>query len=155
MGTGSSQSFSCSRNVFWCPGPTDWDATLRVDLGPPGALLPELLDGENTVGVGVACSTALDGMAKLVAELGAEDSTGRLYVYLGTASRILPETLFATDLIDVSSLSREDLALMVRRAFDEPVVVPGRRDRRRNSDEDGHGRVEEIAASVLSLHGPP
>ena len=47
--------------------------------------------------------------------------------------RVLPETLGATDLVDISSLSRQALGQKLRRrAFADPLVVPAAPGRRRS-----------------------
>ncbi len=71
-----------------------------------------------------SCSqeTPAQQMAKLLQELGEEDRTAKQYVYLCTLSRILPETLEASDLKDVSSMTREEVGECVRKAFDDPLM---------------------------------
>jgi hypothetical protein len=68
-------------------------------------------------------------MAVLLAGLGKEDASSKQLVYLGTVSRVLPETLAATDLVDVNTLQRQDVLEMVKKAFDEPLASPGRAGR--------------------------
>lgn len=47
-------------------------------------------------------------------------------VHLVTISRVLPGTLEATDLRDISGMSRKDIALCVQLSFDDPVATRGR-----------------------------
>ena len=47
-------------------------------------------------------------------------------VHLVTISRVLPGTLEATDLRDISGMSRKDIALCVQLSFDDPVATLGR-----------------------------
>jgi len=69
-------------------------------------------------------------------------------VYVGTVYRALPETLAATDLIDITQLTREQIANAVRQAFDDPVAAPGRAGRPRQTQE---GVVQKIVV-LRELH---
>ena len=70
-------------------------------------------------------------------DMGDEVPGKQQFVYLGTASRCLPETRDATDLVDISGFSRADIGEMVRDAFNNPVVIAGRAGRPRAADADG------------------
>lgn len=59
-------------------------------------------------------------MAKKVEALGEESPTAKQVVYLVTISRVLPETLLATDLRNVAELSRVEVGDLVRDALDDP-----------------------------------
>ena len=76
----------------------------------------------------------------LVAELGAENEDANQYVYLASVSRVLPETLAATDLCDMSGLSRQEVGEMFLDAFNNPDAPP-RGGRPRSSKVE---RVEKI-----------
>ena len=66
--------------------------------------------------------TPAERMASLIKELGGEDTGAKQCVYLGTLSRVLPETLAQADnLVDVSGLSRQEVGEAVRKAFDNPL----------------------------------
>ena len=47
-------------------------------------------------------------------ETGEEEPTGRQLVHLGTSSRVLSDRFGSTDLIDISTLPRRDVAVKVR-----------------------------------------
>lgn len=120
-----------------------WNACLRSDLALPGAL-PETYVDEDDVALAEALrAQAVKELSDILSEIGKEEEDGNLQVYLGTASRILPETMEATDLIDISTLTRAQMREKVRRAFDDPVVVAGRGGRPRAS-QDGAGKVMKI-----------
>ena len=58
----------------------------------------------------------------LVRDLGAEDPALKQYVYLVTVSRVLPTAIAETGLADISAVTREQMAALVRDAFDRPVA---------------------------------
>jgi hypothetical protein len=124
------------------------EAALREDLALPGALADLFADVDDACDPdvsGLAAETAEDFVKLLLDELGDEDPSSRQQVYLGTASRVLPDTLDATDLIDISRLTRKDMEIKLRRAFDDPFVPAGRPGRRRGPQEEGSaGRVDKI-----------
>ena len=64
-------------------------------------------------------------MATIVEDLGQELSSQKSVAHFLTLSRVLPETLAATDLRDITTMSREEVATCVRKAFDEPMVDTG------------------------------
>ena len=68
-------------------------------------------------------------MQALLEDLGEPDTTYKGLVHFVTLSRVLPETLASTDLRDVTSMSRLEIREMVRKAFDDPLQVPGRAGR--------------------------
>ena len=59
-------------------------------------------------------------------DLGDEDSSKKLRVHMLTFSRLLPATIEAGDLRNVSEMSREAVADCVWKAFDNPIQGPGR-----------------------------
>ena len=69
----------------------------------------------------VAPETAEGHIAALIQEFGPEDTVKKQKVYLATVSRVLPDTLNASDLIDVTKLSRETIRDMFLDAFDNPL----------------------------------
>ena len=56
--------------------------------------------------------------------MGDETPEVKQLVYLITISRVLPEVLGATDLVDISGLTRQQVAECVRNAFDDPLPGP-------------------------------
>ena len=68
--------------------------------------------------------------------MGTRCTTYRLVIliYLATLSHVLPEMFAATDLRDISGMTREEVADCVRAAFDDPLPPeagqPGRKRRR-------------------------
>eukprot|EP00438_Fugacium_kawagutii_P004356 Skav207893 [mRNA] locus=scaffold664:850568:852286:+ [translate_table: standard] len=64
-------------------------------------------------------------MAKVVQELGEPPPNFKHTVHFVTISRVLPGTLQWTDLRDITSMTREEVATCVQRAFDEPLHAPG------------------------------
>ena len=76
----------------------------------------------------------------LEAESGAENEDAHQYVYLATVSHILPETLAATDLCDISGLTRQEVGEMFMDALNNPdAQSTGGRPRK-----DQGQRVEKI-----------
>lgn len=73
-----------------------------------------------------AVETPVDRMVRLIGTLGAEDTTVKRSVYLGTFSRVLPETSEEQGLIDAGTLSRQELAEKVRDAWEHPALDGGR-----------------------------
>ena len=69
-----------------------------------------------------ATESSAEWIAKVVTELGEEDTSAKLLVYLVTISRVLPATLAATDLRDISDMSRSEVRDAVVQAFDEPLA---------------------------------
>ena len=66
----------------------------------------------------------------LLQELGEQDASKKVLVHLLTFSRLLPDTLEGGDLRNVSGLSRQEVAVCVWKAFDNPVPAgAGRRGR--------------------------
>ena len=59
-------------------------------------------------------------------DLGDEDSSKKLRVHMLTFSRLLPATIEAGELRNVSEMSREAVADCVWKAFDNPIQGPGR-----------------------------
>ena len=60
--------------------------------------------------------------AKIVKELGPEKADHRGWVYLATVSRVLEQTRESNqDLCEIALLSREDIAVKFRDAFDNPL----------------------------------
>ena len=93
---------------------------LQIELGLPGAS-QDVLDDPAMEQQGVAESSKLT-LEQIVAESGQEDGAAVLSVYLGTSSHLLPETLAESGLLDISTVSREQLCGMVRDAFDNPLA---------------------------------
>ena len=89
-----------------------------------------------------APQSAADWIAEILHEMGGEEGSATQSVFLGTISRVLPETLEATDLVDVTQLTREQVAIAVRKAFEEPIARPGRAGRPRS--ETPAGLVQKI-----------
>ena len=52
-------------------------------------------------------------MAALLEELGEEGENGSQLVYLVTISRVLPDTIAATDLVDVTKMSSEQMLHLI------------------------------------------
>ena len=73
-------------------------------------------------------------MAKLVQELGEEMPQYKHLVHLVTISRVLPGTLEATDLRDVATMTRTEVADCVRLAFDNPLQDASVRGRKRRQE---------------------
>ena len=115
----------------------EWNACLLTDLALPGAVREPYPD-EGTADIE---AQAVKDLEEMLVEFGQEAVDGNLLVYLGTASRILPDTLHATDLMDISTLTRSQMSEKVRRAFDEPLAVLGRPGRTRAAHDD---KVEKI-----------
>ena len=97
---------------------------LHADLALPGSSQEaDPCEGELLQAEGVAWlqddSASLKHLLEVVGE---EKSDAKLEVYLGTSSHLLPETLAVGDLIDVSTLSREQICNMVWDAFENPEV---------------------------------
>ena len=65
--------------------------------------------------------TPAQRMAKIVEDLGAEKPGAKQFVYFGTLSRLLPETLAADDHKDITGMDREAIGECVRKAFDDPL----------------------------------
>jgi hypothetical protein len=67
--------------------------------------------------------TPAQRMQGLISEVLGEESnpTRQCYVYLVTISRALPATQDATDLVDISGMTREQVGEAVRKAFDDPL----------------------------------
>jgi hypothetical protein len=82
----------------------------------------------------------------LVDELGQEDHTVKRAVYLGTFSRVLPEMQHQQGLVDVGTLSRQELANKVRDSWDHPVAATGRPRQTGGGDDD---QAEEASESVV------
>lgn len=119
------------------PPPLPPAALPAEPLPPPAAVPAEApLPAAEAVPVADPRQEASAYMAKLIEAMGAEDAAAKHSVYLGTLSRVLPETLQAQDLRDVSQLSREQVAVFVRDAWDNPMVENGRG--RRRQAEEGH-----------------
>lgn len=74
-------------------------------------------------------------MAEVVQGLGAEETNFKHQVHLLTISRVLPGTLASTDLRDIQSMSRQEVADCVRLAFDNPVHPPATGGQRRSKAE--------------------
>jgi hypothetical protein len=83
-----------------------------------------------------APQTPAQHMAHIVESVGEEVTGFQCMVYLATVSRLLPETVAAaTDLVDVGTMSREEVATAFRDAFDNPVAMrTGGRPRSREGD---------------------
>ena len=64
-------------------------------------------------------------MARVLEELSVEDHAPKQQIYLGTFSRVLPEVRGEQNLCDVSTLTREELAVKVRDSWDHPAAVDG------------------------------
>ena len=75
-----------------------------------------------------------------MAELGLEQQHANQYVYLASVSRVLPETLAATDLCDISVLSRQQIGEKFLDAFNNPDAQTGGGRPRKNQAT----RVEKI-----------
>ena len=83
----------------------------------------------------VAEDTAEGHIASVIQELGPEDAAKKQKVYLATVSRVLPDTLSASDLIDVTKLNRETIRDMFLDSFDDPL--DSNRGGRPRADRDG------------------
>ena len=75
----------------------------------------------------------------LVAEHGVEDPGANQHVYLASVSRVLPETLAATDLCDITVITRQQIGEMFLDAVNNPAIQGAGRPRK-----DDVGRVEKI-----------
>jgi hypothetical protein len=103
---------------------------------------------KRAIAVAAAPVSPADAMATMLAGLGEEDTAAKQLVYLVTISRVLPETLAATDLVDVSGFSRATIAEYVRHAFNEPAVTSaGGRPRTRDGIVKKTVVVRELHAS--------
>ena len=135
-----------------------WEEALRRDLAIPGVSLNtsdpcdgSVCDAKDAVLEAVQnLQTFPDGPTRsqaledALAELGDENNERSIRVYLGTASRVLPETLGSTDLVDISGLSQAALSEKIRKAFEDPVYAPGGPGRHRASRAEGDcGRIEK------------
>ena len=81
--------------------------------------------------------SASEAMKGIVALVGAEKGGAQLSVYLGTASRILPDTVNATDLVDISQFTEQAMCEKILDALNNPVSPQGRAGRPRDVAEDG------------------
>ena len=79
--------------------------------------MAELRDGQG--GERSVADASVDGLAAsdlltaLLEDAGEENLAAQQHIYLGTASRILPDTLASTDLIDLSMLTRAEVGKKV------------------------------------------
>ena len=62
-------------------------------------------------------------MEAILEMLGSEDDSKKTQVHFITFSRLLPGTVELRDLRDLESMSREDIACCVWKAFDEPLAA--------------------------------
>ncbi|CAE8671507.1 unnamed protein product, partial [Polarella glacialis] len=77
-------------------------------------------------------------MARIISQLGDECASNSM-VYLITRSNVLPETLAASELRDVASLSREEVGTCILDALDNPLV----------SARGGRPRTREAGVKVV------
>ncbi|CAE8633657.1 unnamed protein product, partial [Polarella glacialis] len=77
-------------------------------------------------------------MARIISQLGDECASNSM-VYLITISNVLPETLAASELRDVASLSREEVGTCILDALDNPLV----------SARGGRPRTREAGVKVV------
>ena len=112
-----------------------WDQELRAELAIPGAG-DNLASDVNNLDSDLTLPTT-KFIEELLQEVGTEEGNAHQFVYLGTVSRVLPDTLTATDLVDISGMARSELSAKVRRAFEDPIVELGRPGRRRDPEEGG------------------
>ena len=95
-------------------------------------------------------ASVADWMVQKLEDMGPEKASVKLRVYLGTLSRVLPETLRSRDLCDLSGLSREYVGTLVRDAWDRPVSVSGAG---RPRAEEGNGQsVVDMMVVVREAH---
>ena len=81
------------------------------------------------------------GEESVIEDVGDESAEAMQNVFLGTAARVLPDTLLATDLVDISSLSREQVRESLLQACNNPIKMPGQPGRQRLSTGN---RVEKL-----------
>eukprot|EP00438_Fugacium_kawagutii_P003219 Skav200447 [mRNA] locus=scaffold1922:147746:149470:+ [translate_table: standard] len=74
-------------------------------------------------------------MANVVSQLGVEVKNFKHKVHLLTISRLLPGTLECSDLRDIQTMTREEVAGCVRMAFDDPMYPPHAPGQRRSKTE--------------------
>ena len=102
--------------------------------------------------VPVAVPDAAANMQSIVDELETADADNcKRKVYLVTLSRVLPETLEATDLRDISDMSRDDVATCLRKAFDDPAKAPRSAGRPRQEEEDREDEGEQAGHVVKKI----
>ena len=104
------------------------------DPSGPGPQPPEIAAQDES-------AVVIEYMRAVLDKVGAEKDQAQQFVYLGTAASILPETAEATNLVDVSQFSAEDISKMVRDSFDSPLRLDTRRGGRPRSSG---GYVDKI-----------
>ena len=96
----------------------------HLGLGPEGLenkaeLVTEM--ARSAVAQRASSGTPAERMAAILVELGEEAPARKSTLYMGTISRVLPDTLQATDLRDITGMTREEVGECVRQAFDNPL----------------------------------
>ena len=119
------------------------DIELSVDVPVEGAVEDHgtgvlLLPQEEVAGASVppsaaAPSSAAGDTAGVSDDVGQESPGALQYVYLGTAARILPDVMASSDLVDISTLSREQMRKKILQACNDPMKMPGEAGRHRQS----------------------
>ena len=85
-------------------------------------------------------------MERIIQALGSEDGGRKERVYLGTFSRVLPETRDMQGLRDVADLSRQELADCIRDSWNNPVNVGAGRPRQVEPDE---AEIQEVIDKMV------
>jgi len=97
-----------------------------------GQAVPSPSSGQGVVANAPGGGTAAADIVKaLLEDAGEENASAQQHIYLGTASRVLPDTLASTDLVDLSTLTRAAIGEKVRDAWNNPVVNGNRGGRPR------------------------
>ena len=78
-------------------------------------------EDEHSNADGDASNTAERYIADLIEFFGAEDTSKKQRVYLMTVSRVLPEVLQCSDLVDITKFSREEVRDMFLDCLDNPT----------------------------------
>lgn len=91
--------------------------------------------------------TAPERINQLIQALGPEDPSQKLRVYMGTFSRVLPETAEMQGLKNVADMTRQELAVCIRDAWNQPNHYVGAR---RVPDEGvNEGEINDIIEKML------
>ena len=98
----------------------------------------------NAEGIEDLQETAAAAIQQILEEVGSESDGKKQRVYLVTISRVLPDTLQSTDLVDISGFTRQDIAECVRKALQEPVSTGTRGGRPRVQDAEGESLVQKL-----------
>ena len=129
----SSSSSSSSSSSASPSGPPADD----VEAAEPEVAEPEVAEPD---------PTASERMERIIQALGSEDGGRKERVYLGTFSRVLPETRDMQGLRDVADLSRQELADCIRDSWNNPVNVGAGRPRQVEPDE---AEIQEVIDKMV------